>query len=88
MGYCVMMVVDGPGLGLVAGDQRGGVNGRVVAPSPPPFLHPKQVKERRPESVEIAKLYTPLGNQERMLKKDTKNLQEKSREKCKIRLAL
>ena len=33
------------------------------------FLHPKKVKERRPESVKMAKLYTPLGNQERMLKK-------------------
>lgn len=71
----VVVVVDGPGLRLVAGDQRGGVNGcRVADPPTSPFLHPKKVKERRPESVEIAKLHTPLGNQERMLKKDTKNL--------------
>lgn len=70
MGYCVVAVAVG--LGLVSGDRRpGGVGaGRAVA-LPPPFLLQKE-SERRPESVEMAKLYTPLENQESMFKKDTK----------------
>lgn len=31
-----------------------------------PFPHPEGVKERRPESVEMAKLHIPLENQESM----------------------
>lgn len=63
------------GLRLVSGDQRSGVNGRRAAGPPlplPPFPIQKEFKESRPESVEMAKLYTPLENQESMLKKGHK----------------
>lgn len=61
------------GLRLVSGDQRSGVNGRRASgPPPPPFPIQKEFKESRPESVEMAKLYTPLENQESMLKKGHK----------------
>lgn len=93
------MVVEGPGLRLVARVQRGGVNGCGEAGSPTPqprtspFPHPKKkkksVKERRSESVEMAKLYTPLENQESMFKKRHQKLKrkkKKSGEKCKISL--
>lgn len=58
------------GLRLVSGEQRSGESGRRVA-GPPTFPFPiqKEFKERRPESVEMAKLYTPLENQESMFKK-------------------
>lgn len=58
---------------VVAGGTQAGVRGpekrtegRRVAPHPP-FPHPEGVKERRRESVETAKLCTPLENQESML---------------------
>lgn len=77
------------GLRLVSGDQSpgGGDAGREVA-LPPPFPLQKEL-ERRPESVEMAKLYTPLENQESMFKKRHKNLRGRnSGEKCKTCLAL
>lgn len=58
---------------------------------PPTSLSPPEgVKKRRPESVEMAKLYTPLENQESMFKKRHKNLRgkKKSGEKCRTCLAL
>lgn len=64
-------------------------------PNPAPLLSPiqkkkkKSVKERRSESVEMAKLYTPLENQESMFKKRHQKLKrkkKKSGEKCKISL--
>lgn len=83
------MVVEGPGLRLVARVQRGGVNGCGEAGSPTPqprtspFPHPKKkkksVKERRSESVEMAKLYTPLENQESMFKKRHQKLKRKKK---------
>lgn len=45
--------------------------GRLALPHPP-FPIQKEFKESRPESVEMAKLYTPLENQESMLKKGHK----------------
>lgn len=56
------------GLRLVSGDQRSGAAG----PHPFPFPIQKEFKESRPESVEMAKLYTPLENQESMFKKGHK----------------
>lgn len=66
------------GLRLVSGDQRSGGSGRRAA-GPPTFPFPiqKEFKERRPESVEMAKLYTPLENQESMFKKDAKPKRKK-----------
>lgn len=75
-----MLVVDGPGLRLVAEDQRGGVNGCRAADPPSPPLSPiqKKLKERRPESVEMAKLYIPLENQESMfIKRHQKPMRKK-----------
>lgn len=54
-------------------------------PNPAPLLSPiqkkkkKSVKERRSESVEMAKLYTPLENQESMFKKRHQKLKRKKK---------
>lgn len=54
-------------------------------PNPAPLLSPiqkkkkKSVIERRSESVEMAKLYTPLENQESMFKKRHQKLKRKKK---------
>lgn len=85
MGYCVTALV-------AAGGTQAGVQGPEEWSElalPPPLPHSEGAEERRPESVEMAKPCTPLGNQGSMFQKRHKNLREKlSGEKCKIRLAL
>lgn len=46
---------------------------------PPSKKKKKSVKERRSESVEMAKLYTPLENQESMFKKRHQKLKRKKK---------
>lgn len=59
------------------GPERWGAGREAAGPPHLPSPHPKGVKERRPESVEMAKLYTPFENQDSMFKKRHKNLREK-----------
>lgn len=69
MGYCVTVVVAGGTQAGVWGPEKWGNGRRAAGPPTFPFPIQKEFKERRPESVEIAKLYTPLENQESMFKK-------------------
>lgn len=52
-----------------------GVGGGFALPTPLP--HSEGAGERRPETVEMAKPCTPLGNQGSMFQKRHKNLREK-----------
>lgn len=68
MGYCVTALV-------VAGGTQAGARGpeewsELALSSPLPHL--EGAEERRPESVELAKPWTPLGNQGSMFQNHTK----------------
>lgn len=76
--------MEGTGLRLATREQKSGMSGCsgtgssfLCDPLHLPLPHPKRVKERRPESVEVAELHTPLENQERTFSKRNKNLREK-----------
>lgn len=82
--YCVTVVVLEVGPRLAPRDQRSGGDGCRAArgpfPSdPPPFFPPVQKDLKEEARVwEVADVYTPLENQESMLK-ETKNLKGKRR---------